>query len=273
MKIRCEYCNNYLDDTLEKCPGCGAPNKNYKRVGDGVPTTIEELEIWYKEHNLPPYETTRFFIGIDYKEPKAFGIYKDSNTGNFVVYKNKDTGERAVRYEGNDEKYAVNELYLKLKEEILHQKSLNYHPTSYYPSNKGKSSDAAAAIVYIFIFIAVMIFVVSHITAPQRGYYNIDNNEYYYVNGDWFIYDASGTWTSSDEPPYEGSLSNYYDGYNYSSNSDYTSIKESSVYDDDWDTSSSSSSWSSSDHDWDSSSSWDSSDSWDSGGSDWSSDW
>ena len=46
MKIKCEYCDNYMDDSEEKCPSCGAPNKNIKRTGVGVPTTIEELKQW-----------------------------------------------------------------------------------------------------------------------------------------------------------------------------------------------------------------------------------
>ncbi len=88
------------------------------------PITIEELQEWYKARNLPPYETTRFFIGIDHKGPRAFGIYKDDN-GDFIVYKNKENGQRAIRYQGSDEEYAVNELYQKLKEEIIHQKAVN----------------------------------------------------------------------------------------------------------------------------------------------------
>ena len=60
MKIRCEYCNSYIDESEEKCPSCGSPNKDFKRVGNQVPTTIQELEEWYQAHNLPPYETTRF---------------------------------------------------------------------------------------------------------------------------------------------------------------------------------------------------------------------
>ena len=125
MKVKCEYCGNYISDTDEKCPNCQAINEHLKRVGNEVPTTIEELQTWYKEHNLPPEETTRFFIGKDIKEARAFGIYKEEKTGNFIVYKNKDNGSRAVRYEGKDETYAINELYMKLKEEILHQKDLN----------------------------------------------------------------------------------------------------------------------------------------------------
>lgn len=37
--------------------------------------------------------------------------------------KSKKNGLRAVRYEGNDEAYAVNELYLKIKERVEVQKS------------------------------------------------------------------------------------------------------------------------------------------------------
>lgn len=125
MNIKCNYCGSEFDETLEKCPNCGASNANIKRSVIDQPTTIEELKDWYQSKGLPPYETTRFFIGIDYKNPRAFGIYKDMYTGNFVVYKNKDNGQRAVRYEGTDEAYAVNELFMRLKQEILEQKSRN----------------------------------------------------------------------------------------------------------------------------------------------------
>ena len=123
MQIQCEYCKNWIDDTTEKCPYCGAANTHLKRYVDAVPRTIAELQNWYQARNLPPEEVTRFFIGTDYREPKAFGIYQDGK--NFVVYKNKADGSRAVRYKGPDEAYAVNEIYLKLKSEILNQKARN----------------------------------------------------------------------------------------------------------------------------------------------------
>ena len=123
MKKVCDYCNSQYDDTLEKCPNCGAPNDNVRKAV-GVPTTIEQLKQWYVDHHLPPEDVTRFFIGKDIKEPKAFGIYKD-DSGDFVVYKNKANGQRAVRYKGGDESYAVNELYQKLKDEIARQKADN----------------------------------------------------------------------------------------------------------------------------------------------------
>ena len=69
------------------------------------PKTISELQDWFKANGFD-YNKTRCFIGIDFKDPKAFGIYKD-DSGEFVVYKNKANGERAIRYQGPDEEYAV----------------------------------------------------------------------------------------------------------------------------------------------------------------------
>ena len=86
------------------------------RSADGVPKTIEELKAFAKAKNLP-LEEMRFFIGVDYKEPKGFGIYEDQD-GNFIVYKNKGDGTRAERYRGKDEAYAVNEIYQKMKTEV-----------------------------------------------------------------------------------------------------------------------------------------------------------
>lgn len=122
MKITCEYCGNLYDDNEAECPKCGAKTP-VELMGDRAPKTIEELKQWYSDRGLPPAKTTRFFIGENYKMPKAFGIYQDGNY--FIVYKNKADGSRAIRYKGTDEAYAVNELYMRLKEEILNQKALN----------------------------------------------------------------------------------------------------------------------------------------------------
>ena len=117
----CDYCKCQFDDSLDKCPHCGAPN-SYVRRGEGVPRTSEELRQWYIKMGLPSEDVTRFFIGKNVEEPKNFGIYQDPLTDDFVVYKNKANGERAIRYQGADESYAVNEFYLRLKEEMLNQK-------------------------------------------------------------------------------------------------------------------------------------------------------
>ncbi len=140
MKVKCEFCGAMIDDTLEKCPNCGANNQNIRRTTDHTPKTIEELQQWYKDRSLPPYEVTRFFIGIDYKEPKAFGIYQDGTK--FIVYKNKADGSRAIRYEGTDEAYAVNELFLKLKAEILDQKAKNTSRSGSRSTSSSVSSPA-----------------------------------------------------------------------------------------------------------------------------------
>ncbi|MBR3275251.1 MAG: hypothetical protein IKG08_01380 [Eubacterium sp.] len=116
MRVKCEYCGSYILDTDETCPSCGAPNEHMARSASGIPKTIGELRAFAEKHNLP-LEKMRFFIGEDYRGAKAFGIYEKPG-GIFVVYKNKADGSRAVRYEGTDEAYAVNELYLKMKQEV-----------------------------------------------------------------------------------------------------------------------------------------------------------
>ena len=61
-KVKCEYYGNYINDLDPICHVCGARNKDHKRSSDGTPKTIEELKSWYIARNLPPEETTRFFI-------------------------------------------------------------------------------------------------------------------------------------------------------------------------------------------------------------------
>ncbi len=119
--VICDFCGSYIDSTQAECPNCGAPNSQFQRTASDTPRTIEELKAWYASKGLPSEHVTRFFIGRDVADPKAFGIFRDE-AGNFVVYKNKADGSRAVRYKGKDEAYAVNEIYLKLKSEILEQK-------------------------------------------------------------------------------------------------------------------------------------------------------
>ncbi len=157
MKVKCEYCGSMINDQLEKCPNCGAPNKNVRRTNNVTPRTIAELKQWYEDRHLPPYETTRFYIGENYKGKRAFGIYQDGDE--FVVYKNKDDGSRAIRYQGTDEAYAVNEIYLKLKSEILNQKSRQTGKRRARSGGKGpgsvvrKAGDTVAGAILIYIML------------------------------------------------------------------------------------------------------------------------
>lgn len=159
MQIKCKYCGNYIKDTDKVCLNCGATNENLNTETNETPKTIEELKAWYKERNLPDETITRFFIGKDIREPKAFGIY-EKEEGYFVVYKNKDTGIRVIRYEGQDEAYAVNELYLKLRSEILHQKTLNHSSSSVHtiqpppePKYRLKEGGFAEKLLNLFIWL------------------------------------------------------------------------------------------------------------------------
>ena len=211
-KVKCEYCGNYILDTESTCPKCGAVNENHQRIVDGTPKTIKQLQVWYKTRGLPPEEVTRFFIGKDIKEPKAFGIYEEN--GMFIVYKNKSDGTRAIRYQGTDEAYAVNELYLRLKEEILNQKSRNIEkrgignrpgPSVYNTYSKPKRSGIFSKIFIIFMLVVVflptvvtsILSIVGLTTYLERecGYYVTNTSDVYYSDGreydngyEWWFY-------------------------------------------------------------------------------------
>ena len=110
----CPYCGGTLRSDQKFCTNCGAENPHFvkdtpRRIQH--PRTIGELKEYCAERGMPLLRM-RFFIGEDRQEPRAFGIYQ--NGDRFVVYKNKDNGNRAVRYDGPDEAYAVNEIFQKL---------------------------------------------------------------------------------------------------------------------------------------------------------------
>ena len=110
----CPYCGGTLRSDHKFCPSCGAENPHFvedtpRRIVH--PRTIAELKEYCAERGMPLLRM-RFFIGEDYQQPRAFGIYQTGDR--FVVYKNKDNGNRAVRYDGPDEAYAVNEIFQKL---------------------------------------------------------------------------------------------------------------------------------------------------------------
>lgn len=295
MKVQCEYCNSWIDDTDEKCPNCGGVNKAYKRTTDQTPKTIEELKQWYVNHHLPPEETTRFFIGRNYQQPRAFGIYQNEK-GEFIVYKNKDNGQRAIRYQGTDEAYAVNELYMKLKEEILNQKRNSQLRKNGSSKSQGavgkvkKAADQAFTVAsYIICGAAVVIAIATWISScslvanRHEGYYKVDDKMLYHYYNTWYEYEdygydtvddtLTGGWVESDEDydQYQD-IWDYNLGENYDSSSDWDygveRFTDSSTYDQAYEDHHSSSSDSS-----DSSYDWSSSDSWDSGSSDWGSDW
>ncbi len=124
MKVNCDYCGNYMETTDVSCPHCGAANTHIAGHYSKNPVTIEELKA-YCDSNKLPLDKMHVHIGENYTSPQAFGIYKDQISGNFVVYKNKSDGQRAIRYEGKDEAYAVNELYQKIRTMVANARGRN----------------------------------------------------------------------------------------------------------------------------------------------------
>ncbi len=124
MKVNCDYCGNYMETTDVSCPHCGAANTHIAGHYSKNPVTIEELKA-YCDSNKLPLDKMHVHIGENYTAPMAFGIYKDDVSGHFVVYKNKPDGQRAIRYEGKDEAYAVNELYQKIRTMVANARGRN----------------------------------------------------------------------------------------------------------------------------------------------------
>lgn len=270
MKVKCSYCGQYYDDNIPQCPNCGSPNDHLHRTSDAVPKTIEELRQYCEENGFTP-ERTRFFIGEDYKKPRAFGIYKDDE-GEFVVYKNKADGSRAVRYRGKDEAYAVNELYERLQSEILNQKAHyveRQKEKAVKTVRKKQNSGIFRAVIYCVIaVVGTNIFLHAVSNKFKNGYYHYNDTYYYSLDDNWYYFDtdhndwypASGTPEDLTQNADEFYKSDYYDD-----SSGTTDFSRTDFYSD-WEEAHRS------DNDSDSDSDWDSSD-WDSSDTDWDSDW
>lgn len=272
MKVKCDYCGSYIDDTADVCPNCGAANSHMLRSGDGVPKTIEELKEFCRNRSLP-LEKMRFFIGEDCKEPKAFGIFKDAD-GNFIVYKNKGDGTRAERYRGTDEAYAVNEIYQKLRSEVqIRREKYGAGGQSSGSGHSGWSESRRNAVKAVVLFFAIV--VVSTVVlrladkSPNKGYYDYNGSYYYYLGNSWYIYDdILDMWTyTSVDSTLNDSYSDYWQGSSYDSQYGFSNFEDTSYYDDyinhnsdyndDWDNG-----------DWD----WGGGD-WDIGDTNWDTDW
>ena len=174
-----------------------------------MPQTIEELKEYCAERGMPLLKM-RFFIGEDYRNPKAFGIYRDGN--NVVVYKNKADGQRAIRYQGPDEKYAVSEIFAKLLEEC--------HNRGIYPDGKlPGESDAGTrrrpkkhSSFFWPVLVLVLSLLLSGISAVLSsylhrgdGYFSTgDGTVYYHYGNDWyytFDINNAGYWYEADDFP------------------------------------------------------------------------
>ncbi|MBR0208335.1 MAG: zinc ribbon domain-containing protein [Oscillospiraceae bacterium] len=309
----CSYCGALVPhneaaaaQTAQAVQSAPEPEREKRRVQ--TPRTIEELQAFCERHELP-LAKMRFFIGLDYPGAKAYGIFKDKN-GDFVVYKNKADGSRAVRYRGPDEAFAVGELFQKLKDEASGQRARvaaartpGYPASSAHDNNPYNFVDGSQAarragrrksnkLLIGIIALAAAITIGRTAAAvhhnaplqPSTGYYHYNDQYYYNQNDSWYLYDDYGGWypiyTVDDE--LTQNYGDYYTSYSYDDGYGVESFSDSSYYDEDsssyssdWDSDSSSSwSWDWDDDDtWDSSDDWDWDSDWDSDFGDWDSDW
>ena len=273
MARYCEYCGSNLGPDDRVCPGCGAPvtaeAEAYAPVpsSGGIPSTIDELKAFCREKNMPLAQM-RFFIGQDYPDPRAFGIYRDYD-GNYVVYKNKSDGSRSIRYQGPDEAYAVREIYLKLRDETEKRRGIARNPQPVRSGGGGKKSLAGIfspiIVVIIAAVLAVSMLIPSGPKKPYNGYYHFDDNYYYYQDDNWYYYSNTVLdWLSAGmvDPELEDHFEDYYSSSYYHQDYGIEDFSESAYYD------------SESREEDDDSDSWDYDyDSWDAGDTDWNSDW
>lgn len=278
QKDRCAYCGEALSPQDPSCPHCGAENPGFRQesalptTGSGKkPKTIDELKAYCASRGMP-LERMRFFIGEDYQEPKAFGIYRDGPV--FVVYKNKADGSRAIRYRGPDEAHAVGELYDKLMAE--HEKRSNLRMTRYPTSASARSSSGGnggsrilgGILAFLWqikfnILILVVFLLISFIAGRAKhrndGYYRVGDELFYRYGSSWFMDSIEDSWYEVADFPYEDSKE-YFAGKSYETSWGGSSFTDSDVWADIQDSSSDS------DGDWDYSG-------WDSSDTDWDSDW
>ena len=255
----CAYCGTALGPGDEICPSCGAPNPHHVPGGEAgtrKPRTIEELRAFCESKGMP-LEKMRFFIGMNELSPRAFGIYREGDR--FIVYKNKSDGSRAVRYDGPDEAYAVNELYLKLLEEHRLRQNGGSGGTRSSGARRRPNRRSTAIIIAVVVLYLLLQFAVKRIGHRKDGYYSTGDNLYYRYGSSWYMDSGYDDWVETDSFPMDN-YGSYYVGDDYNDSWDGSDFKESDAWDSLQD--------SGSESDWDTDY-----DSWDSGDTDWDSDW
>ena len=79
--------------------------------------SMQDIRVTAEKLNMQ-LDTMRFFVGENRHESRCFGIYQDPSSLEYVVYKNKASGEHVERYRGYDESEAAQILWDKIESEI-----------------------------------------------------------------------------------------------------------------------------------------------------------
>lgn len=259
--------------------------------------TIDELLEFIHDKGIP-VEQMRFAIGENMgSQPRWFFIYYDIETQEWVVAKNKDTGETVERYRGDSEEKAVEIIFAKMEEEankrglsVVYDNPAKEREEYYTNRHNDPSPDkrkyrrkrnsilnnkrfVIQLSVALTIVIAATIFVAVLMFGPTRqwtgpGYYKGYNGNVYCNTYE----DYRDRYRTNYSHAYDGYHDRYYyDDYDYDYNYRYDNDYDYDYnydydydYDDDYDYDYSY------DYDDDSSSSWSS---WDSSDTDWGSSW
>lgn len=281
---RCPHCGALILPNEKFCSQCGAPltgaadTAGAANTGEQTPAnaavagssgwqpgtrprTIEQLQD-FCAYNEMPLERMRFFVGEDYKEARAFGIYQEDRR--FVVYKNRSDGSRVVRYDGPDEAYAVGELYDKLLDEC-HRRDIwpDGKPADLEKRRKSEKRRRIAIAVVVVLLVGTLGYIFYRIGAKMHaydGYYRFESPGIYYCYGDDWYYSDDSDWVRTDDVPYDNydDRADYYIGDTYDSSWGYSDFEQSQA----WAQIQEESRTSSDDYN-----------SWDSGDTDWDSDW
>ena len=186
--------------------------------------SVEEFKHFAYLHSLPLADM-RFAVGENKGyEPRWFYLYFDPITEEWVVAKNKDTGERVERYRGPSEEEACHILFDKLTSEVsrrglLHNEykdpwlgvngdewtvvKRNDSPSSNedYVEIKNKTPHKKREISMLPILIIMVVIVLTYVgmggNVGHSSYY--DNDDYYYYDyGDYDDYDDYDSYDSYD---------------------------------------------------------------------------
>ena len=233
------------------------------------PKTVSELLEFCSFHNMP-LRQMRFFIGEDYPEPKAFGLFQAAD-GDYVVYKNKDDGSRAIRYKGPDEAFAVSEIYEKLKAETELRRNLkgqtgySVRQTANAAAGKKRSHRSTGDIAIIVMVIICIFICVKACRSPDRGYYRNNGRYYYYDTDDWYYFD-DGWYILEDDDWINDNYQDYYISDDYVNGYGADDFRTSEYYNGYYERSDDNGH---DDYDWGGNDYGD----WDAGDTDWKSDW
>ena len=207
-KIICRKCKTPLNPNTElaHCPHCGADLTKAKAVVYRKPETLEELFDFVDRNEIPVDDLHIYLCENEKDDPKAFGIYR-TKKGEYIVYKNKPKGERQFKYRGPDEAFAVNVMYMKLRENVDFRSRPKDKNTSKSEKRQKQIRMYRAAVAAIIVIVAAML-VNNGIQKVQvrqfgpTGYYTINGTTYYHVKkSEWYVFDKNQYhWIESTDP-------------------------------------------------------------------------